>query len=259
MARKTYNSITTDSIKKYYKSMNEIDKKLHLNIDYFEDRNFISIDNDKKTVLNKTTDVVKLLLSPFMYISKINYKIHFFIDDNIEYGLPHTHGNTIFLPYKSFFRRNLHQQSELIIHELIHIYQRYYPIHTHKLLFNTWNLNIYSTRNFFKYKDDIRCNPDLNNIMYHSKKLYYEIYQSDNVNTLKDTILQREYVTSNNDKNIHEDDKYDKMLNEFDKYHNINVQKEHPFEVMACLLAYYIANDKLHTDYEIHKWCKSYL
>ena len=49
MARKTYNSITTDSIKKYYKSMNEIDKKLHLNIDYFEDRNFISIDNDKKT------------------------------------------------------------------------------------------------------------------------------------------------------------------------------------------------------------------
>ena len=96
--------------------------------------------------------------------------------------------------------------------------------------------------------------------MIKTYRKYYEIYQSDNVNTLKNTNLQSEYVTSDNDKNIHEDnDKYDKMLKELDKYPNINIQKEHPFEVMACLLSYYISNDKLHTDYEIHKWCKSYL
>jgi len=88
-------------------------------------------------------------------------------NNNYEYeeGLPHTRNNIIFLSEKIIPNEINSEIISLLIHEKIHIYQRYNP-----------------------HIDKIRSNPDLNNTIYIDKENNVSgcIYNSDNPNSITD-------------------------------------------------------------------------
>jgi hypothetical protein len=75
-----------------------------------------------------------------------------------EYAFPHTHGN-IMLFHENYVR----QTPTTIIHEAIHIFQRYYPLETNILLQNVWGFKMVGLR---PAVHDWRSNPDTNDILY---------------------------------------------------------------------------------------------
>jgi hypothetical protein len=122
-----------------------------------------------------------------------------------ENGLPHTRGNIIILNKENINKYNNKRLTELLIHEKIHIYQKYYHNDVLKYL---------KEYNFIKLKereekDSIRANPDLDNW----------IYQDNNNNVYK--------AIYNNDGKTIEDITY---------YPVNNQSYEHPFEKMAIYI-----------------------
>lgn len=93
-------------------------------------------------------------------LTAIPWKIMFF--GSGEFPFPHTHGDTICLPY-NFLSTDSRTNKivETLIHEKIHIFQRLYPLQTHILLLNVWNYQIRSRRALKK-----RNNPDTNDYAY---------------------------------------------------------------------------------------------
>jgi len=83
-----------------------------------------------------------------------------------EYMLPHTHGNSIFLPH-DYDMKSPHALAMIMIHECIHIFQGMYPIETHAYLMNVWNMRICG---FSEVKRGRKAsNPDVNNLAYISE------------------------------------------------------------------------------------------
>lgn len=90
-----------------------------------------------------------------------------FIDDKlqIENNFPHTHYDTIFFPYPKYFNFNKNKRINLLIHEKIHIFQRFNPIQYHKLLGDFKIIGLRSSHNDYK---NSRTNPDINDLIYNS-------------------------------------------------------------------------------------------
>lgn len=125
-----------------------------------------------------------------------------------ENGLPHTRGNIIILSKKDINEYNESKLVDTLIHEKVHIYQKIYKDDVEKYL-NEYNFSIVKKRDEF---DNIRSNPDLNNI----------IYKDNNNNIYKATY-------KNNPKSI-EDIVYSPINNQ---------SYEHPFEKMAIFIENY--------------------
>lgn len=160
-------------------------------------------------------------LSQYKRLRKIPYKVYYF--DNGEFNFPHTHGLSIFLP-NNWFKNNttIHEKICVIIHEIVHIYQRLYKIETHILLLNIWNFKLIE----LKYKKvDVRKNPDTNNITY-----------ADNRNMLLLPIFT--------DKKI--------------KSAEIGDKRDHPFEIMAYYLSDVILKKTTPSEIE-NIWIKKFL
>jgi hypothetical protein len=83
--------------------------------------------------------------------------------DGGDYELPHTHGNVILFP-----KRFVRQSPKTIIHEAIHIYQRYHPLETNILLQKIWGMKMIALRPM-NASHDWRSNPDTNDIVYADK------------------------------------------------------------------------------------------
>lgn len=127
---------------------------------------------------------------------------------NYENGLPHTRENIILLPKEDINENSIKKLTDTLIHEKVHIYQKVYSNDVEKYI-NEYNFKIIKKRD---NNDNIRANPDLNNI----------IYKDNNNNTYKATYI-------NNPKNI-----------EDIKYSPINEQSyEHPYEKMAIFIENY--------------------
>lgn len=136
--------------------------------------------------------------------------------DSIEHGYPHTHGDSIVLP-ESFLNRSLNRKDhqvqfrETLLHEKLHVYQRLYPIETHRLIVDGWGFEPIGMTN--NKSTPTRQNPDTNEIVYAHHG----------------TPLQATYKT------------HAHTLEDIDYRHGIaeipSAQRDHPFEVMACVLA----------------------
>lgn len=105
-----------------------------------------------------------------------NMKWNFIITsgDIYENGYPHTRSNIIFLPRSLIYSDNL---VSTLIHEKIHIYQRYNSNRIDELL-KINGFTRYKTRDNYSL---IRANPDLNNWVYKGRDgipMYYE-YRSE--------------------------------------------------------------------------------
>ena len=122
-----------------------------------------------------------------------------------EEGLPHTREKIIFLSEKIIPNQINSEIISLLIHEKIHIYQRYNKNKINKIIEKLGYTEIKNT-----YKDKIRSNPDLNNTIYMDKNNNISgcIYNSDNPTSIKDVNCL-----------------------------NSNVKLEHPYELMAYEIA----------------------
>jgi hypothetical protein len=191
-----------------------------------------------------------------IYMNSILYPFKFLYDipwvfaksiRGIENDYPHTHKDMIILPY-DFLKRSRFSLVNTIIHEKVHIFQRYNMISTITLYLDYWGLALES---YEKMKDQ-RANPDINNInfsyfdpMINDRVITYNRY-TNNAVSLKDSVVIQNKMEASSEK---------KSLIYFGLIQNDYYQTEHPNEVMACLIADMIMNKKKHKPTE--KWIKN--
>ena len=122
-------------------------------------------------------------------ISKIKW-IYSITDKNVyEEGLPHTRMNIIFLSNK-IFKNTDNELTSTLIHEKIHIYQRYNPLLFNKII-ASMNYSIVDKSSIEK-NHLIRSNPDVNNNIYidnNTKKLLVCKYRNEKPNSINDVII----------------------------------------------------------------------
>lgn len=101
-----------------------------------------------------------------------------------EYGMPHTRENIIFLT-TYYLKNNINNSLKLsrtFIHEIIHLYQRYFRKYYNKFL----KRNRWSIENIKKYSRK-RINPDLdNNVWKREHTIYISEFSSDTPESLED-------------------------------------------------------------------------
>ena len=122
-------------------------------------------------------------------IDSIEWYIMPFEGDQYEWNTPHTRKNIIFLPINRI--ENTDQFVSLLIHEKVHIYQRYNRDKIDNIL-RYLGYNKYTTRNHYPY---IRSNPDINNFIYTNREgipMYYE-YRSNDPKNIEDVIKNTDY------------------------------------------------------------------
>ena len=137
-----------------------------------------------------------------------NIKWNIALTDNInnneyEEGFPHTRNNIIFLSRKILNNNTL---VNTLIHEKIHIYQRYNQVKIEKIINN---MGYIPTKKTHLLK---RANPDLNDIIYYN--IYYNKYLLCYYNNNKPKSIDDIYCNINND-----------------------IKNEHPYEIMAYTIA----------------------
>jgi len=94
-----------------------------------------------------------------------------------ENGLPHTRNNTIIISSEKVNEYDINRLTKTLIHERVHIYQKIFKE----------DMNIFLVKNQFRiYKerskdDNIRANPDLDNLIYIDNKnnIYRGVYNED--------------------------------------------------------------------------------
>ena len=113
------------------------------------------------------------------------------ITDNNKYeeGLPHTRINIIFLS-KNIFKNTDSDLTNTIIHEKIHIYQRFNSDLFNRIL-ASMNYSIVD-RNLVENIHLIRSNPDVNNNIYidnNTKKYFICLYRNEKPSSINDVII----------------------------------------------------------------------
>jgi hypothetical protein len=113
------------------------------------------------------------------------------ITDNNKYeeGLPHTRMNIIFLS-KNIFKNTDSDLTNTIIHEKIHIYQRFNSDLLNRIL-ASMNYSIVD-RNLLENNHLIRSNPDVNNNIYidnNTKKYFICLYRNEKPSSINDVII----------------------------------------------------------------------
>jgi len=145
------------------------------------------------------------------------------ISDDIENGYPHTLDTTIFMPKGTM-------STETLIHEKIHVFQRLYPELTDRLI-RSWGFTV---SNMGRHPLQ-RNNPDLpaNNYVFNGWVIFQK-YNSKKPTSLADSHVVAINTTTREEKRL---DKASSLG--FPKYVK---QIEHPYEIMACLLAHAITH-----------------
>jgi len=129
------------------------------------------------------------------YIHKILWKFAFIKSNSYENKYPHTREDIIFIHIdllKSIYTiEKYYDFVGLLIHEKLHIYQRYNNISVDKVL----SKNNIERKHLRKYFRLVRANPDLNDWIYSDKngKLMMSIYNSPYPSGINDVINKAEY------------------------------------------------------------------
>ena len=133
-------------------------------------------------------------------IHNIEWNIAFFEGDEYEDGMPHTRTHIIFLP-KKVLDYSMESLTTLLIHEKIHIYQRY----NGEIIDSHLKWQGYAKKRHASTEKLIRKNPDINQFIYTnpSSVEMYMVYNSENPKSINDA------------KN------------------NMNTEYEHPYEMIS--------------------------
>lgn len=170
------------------------------------------------------------------FLNEVQIRIRFFDDSNkhavIESGMPHTIRNTICLPIHSYKLSSKEERIKLLLHESVHIYQRNYPFEFNKFLTEEFDLSVNNLTE--SLHPNSRYNPDINGIVYADGGLYrVTVYSNTNPKSLHDSKLLEKNIMPESRR----ESKYEKIIQHFK---HVGIQIEHPYEVFACVLSYYI-------------------
>lgn len=121
-----------------------------------------AISNDEYERLSEAMRLADRLRAPYNKLASIKWSLYAFKGGELPF--PHTHGRHIMLPAEWIYNQNetnVSQTAKTLIHELIHIFQRYYPVESNALLVDSWGVRLVGFG-----KSLLRNNPDLNWIKY---------------------------------------------------------------------------------------------
>jgi hypothetical protein len=160
----------------YFLDMNDINLKLRKISDKNEyikniNKHFCNFSLLDKIILkynvNKANNILNNLNYQGFKGSKLN-SIPWVIacsKDDYEFGFPHTRQNIIILNKNSIYKKKLYKT---LIHERIHIYQRFFPNDVNEFL------NINNFKKISKITDTDRINPDTDGNLYSKDNIIYE-------------------------------------------------------------------------------------
>lgn len=174
-----------DKIVYYNTHLTELNKSLRDNL-ITSNKVMYSPTLSEKIQLKMDIFLVNAKMYPYKNIYSLPWNIKFFKTKfNIENNYPHTHHNIIFFP-QTFFKLNKSERLNLLVHEKLHIYQRYFPIQYHMILFNKFGLQV---KQLLKTHEDyqmVRQNPDNNLLIYTDNGQYTLPIFKDNPYTIRD-------------------------------------------------------------------------
>jgi hypothetical protein len=156
-----------------------------------------------------------------------------------EQGLPHTRENIILLS-KNVLKYNELDLTSTLIHEKIHIYQRYNPELFDKIIKEMGLKEL--DKKSFRHAKYIRSNPDTNNKLYYYPKTATTDTDTDATTTASD-IWNSMTGSNTSDTKDYDEDKVMVCLYRNDKPNSINDVKhknfteEHPYEKIAYEVA----------------------
>ena len=182
---------------------------------------------------------------------EVPIRVRFFDDsdekNSVEFRYPHTIRSTICLPVGLYSRMEKEKRIKLLLHESIHVYQRFYPFEFNKLLIEEFNLNVINFSH--KLHSQYRYNPDINDLTYGDEGFYrVMVYKNANPQNLGDSeSIEKRTVpeTRTPDAPDVPDTAYEELIKDFTRAGNGGIQNEHPYEVFACVLSeqmYYAAS-----------------
>ena len=216
---------------KYINNMSDADlyaRKVKSKKEYLEkiSKNAISFNINEKEKLYICSNNADIFLKNYnniidgkdLVLIKWKFALVNNINDNesIEYeeGLPHTREDIIFLS-KYVLNNDNYNLTNILIHEKVHIYQRYNKEKIEKII-NDYG---YKVSDSIKNKKLIRANPDLNDKIYFDSKNNTEmigLYKSDTPNGINDVILT----------NFSIEHPYEKMAYEIaEEYNKLHIKK----------------------------------
>lgn len=164
------------------------------------------------------------------------------LPSRFESGFPHTHGDMIVLsdawiqgaasPAAAATAAATAAAVETLIHERIHVYQRYHPIETNMLIVHGWGLQpnrLLSSQSSVAW----RANPDTNGILYKDTSGcdIMAAYRSNAPRSLSDTTSAAAGTCA---------------LQHVPKEH-MQHGSDHPYELMAYMIADLIVNGSSHS------------
>jgi hypothetical protein len=157
-------------------------------------------------------------------------------DGTVENGLCHTIGDIIMFP-NEFFEYSLERKLKLLIHEKVHVYQRYEPSWASDII-QKWNMTAIgrSDNGSLGWMEDIRRhNPDLDSYDYgfihDDRGRIVELYTGDS--SLSDSAT---FFVKDGETPILIDDPKDVNMPGYIG------QIEHPYEMMACMIPVLVMN-----------------
>ena len=203
MSKQELNNFLEQDKDKYVNNLSDIDlnaRKVKTKKEYIDNIRKTSCDlNDNEKVLLKKCciNADNYLLTCKLHDNYINYKelanIKWVIcctykNESFQYeeGLPHTRENVIFLS-KSVLNYSEENLTNTLIHEKIHIYQRYNKDVFDKLIYANGYKKIDYNNKF------IRSNPDTNNDIYldnKTKNIMVCLYRNSKPTSINDVIMK---------------------------------------------------------------------
>jgi hypothetical protein len=175
------------------------------------------------------------ILADYPKLHAIKWKLKT-IDVTIENGYPHTLGDTIYLPERILRDFDV----ETLVHEKIHIYQRQYKSETRELI-NLWGFKPTD------YKHPLqRNNPDLDGINYRlGDQVVYQRYNSSDPKNLADSKTVTYDLKTQTTTFV--------PSASYLGFPSFVMQLEHPYEIMACMLAKVIIEPDILMKHEKNK------
>lgn len=171
------------------------------------------------------------------------------VSDEVDFGFPHTHEDTIFLP-ENFLEMPLNDLFiQTLVHEMVHVWQRKMPLEFENLYTNYWDFiktnRVCGSSDYLEYS---RTNPDLSHMLYifQGTILPLSIYNKETLDT--------EYIGIEVEPNDKSDGGYKikenvtpvslNKIQEYSDYFAISNNHYHPDELSAELIAnLFIKND----------------
>jgi hypothetical protein len=155
----------------YNEFLTEKNKSIRKNLYQSNSQEYVPTKREQN-IIDKDIGIANKYMRDLRLLMSIEWKLRFLDAKHfIENNFPHTHADIIFLP-STFFNFSNKQRVNTLIHEKIHVYQRLFPIPYHKMLFDIFNLKIYSYLPTHEKFFMVRQNPDNNLLIYKDGNEY---------------------------------------------------------------------------------------